>query len=228
MMIQKITKRIGLCALALSMTACFELSEEITLQKNGTGMMEIKLNAQESKFMLDPLLQQKSSMKVQGFAIPSKDESGALIKKVQERWDAKQGISNTQMEINWDQYIVKLKFNFASLPELNQALNTGSEELHVLPSLVQYNYNTKKFERKVSAELLQLFKDSKNDPQGMTAQLIQQMGYARYVFVANFDKEPKPVQAKADVSVVGKKYSMQKFIKDLADNPLLFDQSIVF
>jgi hypothetical protein len=105
------------CSLFLS--ACFELREEIDLQKDGSGTYRLLLDMSQSKATIDlaqKMQQDAEANKNLNFTIDSTFAKSKL------RFNGMLGISQAKDSINKIDYIFGISFNFSGIEALNNAI----------------------------------------------------------------------------------------------------------
>lgn len=100
----------------LCFSSCFQVIEEINLNKAGSGTVNLTLNLSASKTKVASVMLMDS---IQGYKVPSKktiqkelDEVVAYLKK-------SPGISNVQKKVDFENYIVSVSFAFATIANIN-------------------------------------------------------------------------------------------------------------
>jgi hypothetical protein len=112
--------RIPFCLLlsAILFSGCFDLVEEITWKKDGSGTFHFEANLSQSKTKLDAILGIDS---LHGYRIPGKTEIIRELGNVHEVLNNTPGISRVTDRHDFDNYIFSLEFDFRSVKELNKA-----------------------------------------------------------------------------------------------------------
>lgn len=108
------------------LSGCFEIVEDITLRKNGSGTFSYTINLSQSKARLDGILKLDSTS---GYRVPRKKEIDENILKAKTTLEKSPGITNVTTSSDWLNYIFTLKFDFNSVNNLNLAVETVSAEL---------------------------------------------------------------------------------------------------
>ncbi|MDQ3110243.1 MAG: hypothetical protein M3R17_10140 [Bacteroidota bacterium] len=108
------------------LTGCFEIVEDITLHKNGSGTFFYTINLSQSKTRLDGILKLDST---DGYRVPKRKEIDENILKTKATLEKSPGITNVIIGSDWVNYIFTLKFDFNSVNNLNLAVETVSAEL---------------------------------------------------------------------------------------------------
>jgi hypothetical protein len=107
-------------------SGCFEIVEDITIHKNGSGTFFYTINLSQSKTRLDGILKLDSS---DGYRVPKRKEIDENILKAKTTLEKSPGITNIIVNSDWVNYIFTLKFDFNSVNNLNLAVETVSSEL---------------------------------------------------------------------------------------------------
>lgn len=107
-------------------TGCFEIVEDVTVHKDGSGTFFYTVNLSQSKARLDGILKLDSS---EGYRVPHRKEIDDNILKAKNTLEKSPGITNVVTTSDWANYIFTLKFDFNSVNNLNLAVETVSTEL---------------------------------------------------------------------------------------------------
>ncbi len=108
------------------LSGCFEIIEDITLRKNGSGTFFYTINLSQSKNRLDGILKLDST---NGYRVPRRKEIDENILKTKTTLEKSPGITNVVTSSDWLNYIFTVKFDFNSVNNLNLAVETVSTEL---------------------------------------------------------------------------------------------------
>lgn len=118
-------------------SSCIEISDDLTLNNDGSGTLRYKINLSASKIKVNSILALDS---LDGKPVPSKAEISAKINEFVRILDAQVGISNVLIEENYTDYIFKFSCDFTSIRNLqdgiklslaqisNDKLSTSSEQ----------------------------------------------------------------------------------------------------
>lgn len=104
-----------------SLTSCIEILDDLTLNNDGSGTFRYSINLSSSKVKVNSILALDS---LDGKKVPSIDEISKKIKAVVDQLKEQEGISNVQMESNYDDFIFKLQCDFTSTKILQEAITT--------------------------------------------------------------------------------------------------------
>lgn len=104
-----------------SLTSCIEILDDLTLNNDGSGTFRYSINLSSSKVKVNSILALDS---LDGKKVPSIDEISKKIKAVVDQLKEQEGISNVQMESNYDDFIFKLQCDFTSTKVLQEAITT--------------------------------------------------------------------------------------------------------
>ncbi|RKR14871.1 hypothetical protein CLV91_0952 [Maribacter vaceletii] len=97
-------------------TSCFEILEEITLNKDGSGTVMVTLNMSKSKTKLASLMLLDS---INGYKIPSEDEIDESFKDILYHLEKTPGISNIKKTKDFDNYIFTISCDFKNVDNVN-------------------------------------------------------------------------------------------------------------
>jgi hypothetical protein len=114
-----------LCLPLLVLAGCFEILEEININANGSGSFIYTANMSRSKLSLDGIMQRDSS---NGYRVPKRADIERDLLKAQTILSKQPGISKVSITRDWVNYIYVLRCNFASVEQLDLALENLTAE----------------------------------------------------------------------------------------------------
>ncbi|WP_298504380.1 hypothetical protein [uncultured Maribacter sp.] len=97
-------------------TSCFEILEEIKLNKDGSGTIMVTLNMSKSKTKLASLMLLDS---INGYKIPSEDEIDESFKDVLYHLEKTPGISNIKKTKDFENYVFTISCDFKNVDNVN-------------------------------------------------------------------------------------------------------------
>lgn len=164
------------------LSGCFEIVEDITLHKNGSGTFFYTINLSQSKNRLDGILQLDTT---NGYRVPKRKEIDENILKTKATLEKSPGITNVLTTSDWVNYIFTLKFDFNSINNLNLAVETVSAELasdhkRIPEAADNFAFTGKTFDRKSHY-------DAKVMSPKLTAQDKEILKDATYACIFRFD-----------------------------------------
>jgi hypothetical protein len=101
------------------LSSCIEISDDITLNNDGSGTLRYKINLSASKIKVNSILALDS---IDGKPVPSKTQISAKFNEFVKILDAQTGISNVLIEENYTDYIFKFSCDFTSIRNLQDAI----------------------------------------------------------------------------------------------------------
>lgn len=107
-------------------SSCIEISDDLTLNNDGSGTLRYKINLSESKIKVSSILALDS---LDGKPVPSKAQISAKINEFVRLLDAQTGMSNVLMEENYTDYIFKFSCDFASIKNLQDAIQLSLAQI---------------------------------------------------------------------------------------------------
>jgi hypothetical protein len=105
--------------LVISLSSCIEIIDDLSIDEDGSGTFKYTVNLSSSKIKLNSYLALDS---LDGKRVPSMAEITAELDEVVASLKCKHGISNVTFDANYNDFIFKLKLDFASVPELQAAV----------------------------------------------------------------------------------------------------------
>jgi len=108
------------------LSSCIEISDDLTLNNDGSGTLRYKINLSESKVKVNSILALDS---LDGKPVPSKAEISAKINEFVRLLDAQVGISNVLVEENYTDFIFKFSCDFSSVRNLQDGIKLSIAQL---------------------------------------------------------------------------------------------------
>lgn len=100
----------------ISCSSCFEFIEEINLNNDGSGIMQLTLNLSQSKSKVASVLLLDS---VNHYKVPDKQEIQNKMNEAVGYLRKQNGISNVKSNIDFSNYIATITFSFRELGQIN-------------------------------------------------------------------------------------------------------------
>ncbi len=101
------------------MASCFEVIEDVTVHKNGSGTYKFIVNLSQSKNQIDKIRTQDSILH---FKVPTIEMADAKITEVKNKLKTIDGISNVVITQDHTNYIYHLSCDFKNVASLNNAI----------------------------------------------------------------------------------------------------------
>jgi hypothetical protein len=105
--------------LLFSMTSCLEIIDDLSLNGDGSGMFKYTVNMSSSKVKINSYLALDS---LDGKKVPSISEITNHIDELIDELCTQEGISNVTFDSDYNNFVFKLKLDFASIDELEEAI----------------------------------------------------------------------------------------------------------
>ncbi|WP_051293189.1 hypothetical protein [Olivibacter sitiensis] len=143
--------QMALLLICVSLSACFEVLEEVNLRKDGTGSMTITLNLSQSKSKVSSVLLLDS---VNGHKVPSRNEMDRQMKEMTDKLRGMDGISQVTSRMDFNNYIATIGFSFDQVERLNQISQMIFDQLKLKDQRhISYSYIKAKgiFQKKYTA-----------------------------------------------------------------------------
>jgi hypothetical protein len=138
----------------LILSGCFEVIEEITLNDDGSGQIEVTLNISRSKTRLNSIMLLDS---INSYKIPSKVEIEKNVDKVTAELRKIKGVSNVVKSINFDEFIFSIACDFTDIDVLNKVITHFGSDTHAKIKMdnqqFSYNKRSKEFKRNYQYDL---------------------------------------------------------------------------
>lgn len=105
--------------ITFSLASCFEVIEDVTVHKNGSGTYKFIVNLSQSKNQIDKIRTQDSILH---FKVPTAEMADAKINEVKTKLKSLEGISNVAITQDHTNYIYHLSCDFKNVASLNNAI----------------------------------------------------------------------------------------------------------
>lgn len=106
--------------------SCVEISDDLTLNNDGSGTLRYKINLSASKIKVNSILALDS---IDGKPVPSKAQMSSKINEFVRILDAQAGISNVLVEENYTDYIFKFSCDFTSIKNLQEGIKLSIAQI---------------------------------------------------------------------------------------------------
>jgi hypothetical protein len=111
--------------LIFSLTSCIEIIDDISINADGSGTLKYNVNLSASKVKLNSVLALDS---LDGKKVPSREEIKGRINHFVYLLEQKNGISNVNLEIDLENYIAKIRCDFKTVRNLQDAITKSLRE----------------------------------------------------------------------------------------------------
>lgn len=113
--------------LIVFLSSCFEIVEDVSFKKNGSGTFKYLINLSQSKTEINSLMRLDSSS---GFRIPKTKEINENLEKVEYSLKNSEGISNVSVKSDFKSWIFEINADFDKCENLEKALNKAISSLN--------------------------------------------------------------------------------------------------
>ncbi|GGX07329.1 hypothetical protein [Aquimarina muelleri] len=141
-MLKKYTAKFLILLTLLSLTSCFEILEEVNLNKDGSGDFTLTVNLSQSKSKITSIMLLDS---VSGHKIPSKKEVQKGMNDVVTYLQKTEGIYNISKKEDYENYVFSVRCSFKDITSINKLTKEVLSKQKVkIESYNSYQYNTSK------------------------------------------------------------------------------------
>lgn len=105
--------------LLLSLGSCVEIIDDLILNSDGSGTFKYNVNLSSSKVKINSILALDS---LDGKKVPDLDEIKTSVNRVLDKFKEQSGISNVEMDANYNDYVFKFSCDFESVELLQEAI----------------------------------------------------------------------------------------------------------
>ncbi len=203
----------------LSLSSCFEIVEEITMNDDGSGNILMTLNFSRSKSKIKSILLMDS---INGYKVPSRYEVETRITDLKNQLTNIKGVSNVKVKSNFEDYIFNISCNFTNTNILNEIItHFNKNKSQELNKQFSYNKNTKTFKRTYNYNLSEEVKKiSKKDREVFTDASITTIYRFQSLIIysknkkARISKNRKAIMLRVDVNnLLANKENIKNTIK---------------
>lgn len=143
-----------LLLISLTLVSCFEVIEDVTVHKNGSGTYKFIVNLSQSKNQIDKIRTQDSILH---FKVPTVEMADAKINEVKAKLKSAEGISNVTITQDHTNYIYHLSCDFKNVAALNNAVLSiwKTYDKKAPAALTLYSYENGVFKRNTNVSELE-------------------------------------------------------------------------
>lgn len=218
----KRTYLFGIITLLFSLTSCIEIIDDLSLRSDGSGTFKYTVNLSASKVKINSYLALDS---LDGKKVPSIEEISDRINAVIESLEKREGISNLTFDANYDNFILKLSFDFSSVEALQQAIKDVVLEESREKTIKELDetwitINEAAFNRSIPKLNLDRVNTLKQDE-------IAALKEGTYTSITRFDKEIEKCKNESSIISKSKKAVMLRTdVYSLSQNTSMLDNTI--
>lgn len=208
--------------ISISLTSCIEITDDITINADGSGLFKYTINLSESKVKVNSLLALDS---IEGKKVPTLAEIESKIGEFKKILASKPGISNVKIEADFTNFIFKLTCNFSNVNTLQSAVKEVIKEISNEKNIAELEavwlkWDGQKLERSIPDITIKKSKEFKTED-------IEQLKKGKYTSISRF---AKPIEKCSNPSGVISKNKLatmvQTNIYSLTKNPKLLENTI--
>ncbi|WP_338764648.1 hypothetical protein WAF17_22330 [Bernardetia sp. ABR2-2B] len=205
-----------IAVLAISLTSCFDLKEEVTINKDGSGSFIQTIDLGNNPMIQMALNMQSDSAKEN----KPMGKMDSTLEETKEKLSKVKGISNIKTATSTEEMKFTVMYDFEDVDALNKAVNALKEEKEGEVKMMQKQYSFKKgqFTRANSfsmgdngMDMSEIMGGKKDDDAEQTeeekAQMKQMMqmffGNANYTYVVHVPNKVKSYSNKSNTTVSG-------------------------
>lgn len=173
---------------AFSLTACFDVVEEVDMKSGGAGTIKATVNLSKSKTKVSSLMKLG---KIDGIQIPTETEIRKEFNTIVRLLRETKGISNVKSSLDFSNYVATLSCDF----ENAEALNTFSKALSSHFKVNISGYSSYRYDRQKNslARTYTYNPETKKEFDKLSAESKKNFHDAYFTSIYRFDKEVKHV-----------------------------------
>jgi len=124
--------------LSFSLTSCFDIVDEITVNKDGSGEITITANLSKSKTKIASIMLMDS---INGHKVPQKADIEKILNDAVTYLEKTAGISNISKKTDFDNYIFSISCSFTSVENIDNIISEITKDQKVKPVMVSYAFD---------------------------------------------------------------------------------------
>ncbi len=208
--------------ISVSLSSCIEITDDITINADGSGLFKYAINLSESKVKVNSLLALDS---IEGKKVPTLSEIESKIVEFKKIFAGKPGISNVKIESDFTNFIFKLTCNFSSVNTLQTAVKEVIKEISNEKNIAELEavwlkWDGQKLERSIPDITIKKSKEFKTED-------IEQLKKGKYTSISRFTKPIEKCSNPSGIISKNKLATMvQTNIYSLTKNPKLLENTI--
>ena len=224
---KKIIPTLFLFIFLFSLSSCFDITEEVKMNTDGSGKLKLTINMSQSKANLKNYM---NAGEINGVKIPTESELKQEIAKLKKKLANIKGISNIQTKTDFTEFIFEVSSDFSDAKALNKAINASVKVFNQtpfpLPKFKHFDISDNQFSRLFEYTNERLTKDEYD---GLSSVVRYLMESAKIVSIYRFD-EPvtKFSNKKAHLSPSKKAIKLEANIADFAKGIVTLENHISF
>lgn len=216
-----------LLAILISFTSCFDVTEEVKMNADGSGELRLNIDLSQSKGNLAGYME---AGEINGVEIPTKAEIKKEIKKLKKALSKIKGISKVKAKSDFNDFVFEVTANFTNMKALNKAINasvkTFNQTPFPLPRFKHFSFKENKFSRLFNYTD-ERFTQEEFD--GMMSVVRYLMESAKVVSIYRFEEPVKNISnAKAKISPSKKAVMLEGNIAEFATGKKTLENHISF
>jgi hypothetical protein len=130
---------VPLFIISVLLSSCFEVIEDVTVKKDGTGSMKLTVNLSQSKTKIGAIMLMDS---IQGYKVPDRNEIEEQMEQAVARLRTMKGISNVSHTVDFTNFIASINFSFRNVTDVNGLVKELLDEYKVKTKIpVTYHYD---------------------------------------------------------------------------------------
>lgn len=224
---KKLFQTTFLFAILISLTGCFDVTEEVKMNADGSGELRLNIDLSQSKGNLAGYME---AGEINGVEIPSEAKIKSEIKKLKKALSKIKGISKVKAKSDFDEFIFEVTANFDNMKALNKAINASVKVFNQtpfpLPRFKHFAFKDNQFSR-LFEYTNERFTQEEYD--GMMSVVRYLMESAKVVSIYRFEEPVKTVSnTKAKLSPSKKAVMLEGNIAEFATGKKTLENHISF
>lgn len=119
-----------LFASLFSLTGCFDVTEEVKMNADGSGELRLNIDLSQSKANLTGYME---TGEINGVEIPTKNKVKKEIAKLKKSLSKIKGISKVKVKSDFKEFVFEINANFTNAKALNKAINASVKRFNQTP-----------------------------------------------------------------------------------------------
>ena len=127
-----------LFSITFLLSSCIEIIDDIKLNLDGSGTFKYNINLSSSRTKVNSIIALDS---LDGRKVPSLDEIKNKVNIFEELLNKQEGITNVQIDKDFNQFIFKVQCDFKSIHNLQKGLKNVISQISSDPKINEAKYN---------------------------------------------------------------------------------------
>lgn len=177
--------RLLILFLSFTLSSCFDVIDEIKVNKDGSGEFLLTMNFSKSKSKISSIMHLDT---FRGYKIPTEAEVEEFIDELVVSLQKSKGITDVKRTVDFEEFIFTLGFSFASAEDINHAIENLSVKIGGQSKSFNLRYSYNESEKKFT-RYYELHKVDRENYNKLEQDDKTMVNTAAYISISRFDLE---------------------------------------